>query len=56
MSEFNKELRKFTVITIIVLLLITFVVSGIIVAFKADYNITGVEQAKVGKMIYEKSE
>ena len=48
MDEFSKLLRNFTIISIIIIILITFVAGSFIVGFKADYNITGIERDRIG--------
>lgn len=48
MEEFAKLLRSYTVVTVVLIILITFICGAFIVGFKADYNITGVEREKIG--------
>ncbi len=48
MEEFEKLLKSYTVITILVVIIIATICGSFIVGFKADYNITGVEREKIG--------
>lgn len=48
MDEFSKLLRNYTIITLIVIILITFISASFIAGFKVDYNITGVERERIG--------
>ena len=48
MEEFEKLLKSYTVITILVIIIIATICGLFIVGFKADYNITGVEREKIG--------
>lgn len=48
MDEFSKLLRNYTVITLVVIILATFISASFIAGFKVDFNITGVEREKIG--------
>lgn len=48
MEEFTKLLRSYTVITVVVIILVTFISASFIAGFKVDYNITGIEREKIG--------
>ena len=48
MEEFEKLLKSYTVITILIVIIIATICGSFIVGFKADYNITGVERENIG--------
>ncbi len=48
MEEFTRLLRSYTVITIIMVIIISFVCGSVIAGFKVNYNITGIDHSKIG--------
>ncbi|MBR2876729.1 MAG: hypothetical protein IKC01_06305 [Clostridia bacterium] len=47
MEEFSKILKHYTVFTIIVIMLMTFICASFIAGFKVEFNITGEEQPRI---------